>query len=715
MTRKFILPIVLFFFLSGYSNAGEGMWIPSLLKQFNIEDMQEKGFRLSAEEIYSINHSSLKDAVVIFGGGCTGEMISDEGLLLTNHHCGYRYIQKHSTVGNNYLKKGFWAGSKEEELVNPNLTATFLVRIEDVTDKVLAGVKEGMTEEERKEAINDKITDIEHKAVEDTHYEAVTKPFYYGNEYYMFIYETFKDVRLVGTPPSSIGKFGGDEDNWMWPRHTGDFSLFRIYANRDNEPAEYSEDNVPYTPKKHLPISLEGYEKGDFTMVMGYPGSTEQYLTSHAVRLVQKYRNPHRIRLRDKRLEVMEKYMDKSEAIQLKYASKQSGVSNSWKRWKGEIRGLKRLNAIEKKQQLEEQFTRWVSRRSSRKEEYGGLIESFGRLYREYKPYVMARDYFREAAYYAIELMRFASEWDSMVFLEKQEQIEPAREHMDIKDFYEDYVPAIDREICSQMLRSYHRNVKERFHPHIFKEIEEEFNGDFEAYTDHLFKHSLFVDSARSSRFLENFELEDTAVVQNDPSYRLADSFMELYYGTVMPGYEHYNTRLDSMYRIYVRGLRTMQDDKVFWPDANFTMRVAYGKVKGYKPRDAVMYEHQTTLEGVMEKNRKGLEAYRIPGKLRRLYEGRDYGPYANEAGEMPVCFIASNHTSGGNSGSPVLNANGELIGINFDRNWEGTMSDIMYNPTQCRNITVDIRYVLFIIDRFAGADHLVEEMTVVE
>jgi hypothetical protein len=327
----------------------------------------------------------------------------------------------------------------------------------------------------------------------------------------------------------------------------------------------------------------------------------------------------------------------------------------------------------------------------------------------------MARDYFREAAYYAIELMRFASGWDSMVFLEKQDQIDSAREHMNIQGFYDDYVPAIDREICPQMLHSYHRNVKEKFHPQIFKEIEEGFNGDFEAYTDHLFEHSMFVDSARSSRFLENFELKDTAVVQNDPAYKLADSFLELYYGTVMPGYQRYNTRLDSMYRVYVSGLRKMQEDEVFWPDANFTMRVAYGNVKGYNPRDAVMYEHQTTLEGVMEKNRKGLKAYRIPEKLRRLYEGRDYGPYANEAGEMPVCFIASNHTSGGNSGSPVLNANGELIGINFDRNWEGTMSDIMYDPTQCRNITVDIRYVLFIIDRFAGADHLVEEMTVVE
>ncbi len=715
MNRKFLLTFFLFFFLCSYSFSGEGMWILSLLKQFNIEDMHEKGFRLSAEEIYNINRSSLKDAVVIFGGGCTGEVISDQGLLLTNHHCGYRYIQKHSTVEHNYLKDGFWARSKKEELVNPNLTATFLIRIEDVTERVLAGVKEGMSEEERQAAVDEAISVIENEAVKGTHYEAVTKPFYYGNEYYMFIYETFKDVRLVGTPPSSVGKFGGDEDNWMWPRHTGDFSVFRIYANENNEPADYSEDNVPYTPKKHLPVSLEGYEKGDFTMVMGYPGRTEQYLTSHAVRLVQKYRNPHRIKLRDKRLEIMEKYMDKSEAIQLKYASKQSGVSNSWKRWKGEIRGLKRLNAIQKKQHLEDSFTRWVSQKPSRKEAYGGLIESFGRLYEDYKPYIMARDYFREAAYYAIELMQFASRWTALAHVKDQKQLTQTKSGMNIQGFYEDYVPAIDREICPQLLKSYYEHVKEAFHPEIFERIEEAFRGDFKAYSEYLFEHSLFVDSAEARKFLENFELADTSKIKADPAYKLADSFLDLYYRTVMPGYEQYNTRLDSMYRIYVRGLRTMQEEKVFWPEANFTMRVAYGEVRGYHPRDAVAYEHQTTLEGVMEKNRKGLKAYKIPEKLRRLYEDKHYGRYANEAGEMPVCFIASNHTSGGNSGSPVINANGELIGINFDRNWEGTMSDIMYDPAQCRNITVDIRYVLFIIDHFAEADHLVEEMTLVE
>jgi len=715
MTNQFVFPLVLFFALFSYSFAGEGMWIPSLLEKFNIDDMYEEGFRLSADEIYSINHSSLKDAVVVFGGGCTGELISDQGLLLTNHHCGYSYIQKHSTVENNYLENGFWAGSKKEEAANPGLTATFLVRIEDVTERVMENVDDNMTETERQAAVDETIKSLEQKATEGTHYEAVTKPFYYGNEYYMFIYETHRDVRLVGTPPSSIGKFGGDEDNWMWPRHTGDFSVFRIYADKNNEPAKYSEDNVPYKPQKHLPISLEGYEKGDFTMVMGYPGSTKQYLTSDAVRLIQKYRNPRRIKLRDKRLEVMEKYMDKSEAIKLKYASKQSGVSNSWKRWKGEIRGLKRMDAIEKKERLEKQFKKWVGRNTGREKDYGGLIQGFGEMYRDYKPYVIAGDHFREAGYYAIELLQFASRWDQLVHVKKQEQVDRVRSRMDIQDFYGDYVPDIDREICPQMLRSYYKNVKEQFHPRIFQTIEEEFNGDFKAYSRHLFDNSMFVDSVETRKFLENFEPEDTTAIMEDPAYKLADSFLDVYYQTIRPGYQRYNTRLDSMYRVYVRGLRSMQEDKVFWPDANFTMRVAYGEVKGYHPRDAVMYNHQTTLEGVMEKNRKGLKDYLIPDKLRTFYEEKTYGRYANEEGEMPVCFIASNHTSGGNSGSPVINADGELIGINFDRNWEGTMSDIMYDPAQCRNIAVDIRYVLFIIDRFAEADYLIEEMTVVE
>lgn len=690
------------------------MWIPSLLKHFNIEDMHKKGFRLSAEEIYSINHSSLKDAVVIFGGGCTAELISDRGLLLTNHHCGYSYIQKHSTVENNYLEEGFWADSRDEELANPGLTATFLVRIEDVTERVMNHISPEMTEQQRRQAVGQAIDEIEEQATEDTHYEAVTKPFYYGNEYYMFVYETYNDVRLVGTPPSTIGKFGRDKDNWMWPRHTGDFSLFRIYADKNNGPADYSEDNVPYQPEKHLPVSLKGYEKGDFTMVMGYPGSTKQYLTSHGVRLIRKYRNPHRIKLRDIRLELMDRYMSSNEEIKLKYATKQSRVSNSWKRWKGEIRGLKRMNAIAKKEKLEGRFVEWVNNSYTGKRDYESLITSFKDVYKNYKPYVMARDYFREAAYYGIELVRFAARWNGLAHMNDPDNIEAVRSGLDAQDFFKDYVPQIDRKICPKLLRAYHENVDEAFHPAIFDSIEKEFSDNFTEFSEYLFKHSFFADSNKAREFLSDFELKDTSRVKQDPAYKLANSFLDVYHQSIMPGYDRYNVQLDSLYRVYIRGLRAMQEDKVFWPDANFTMRVTYGEVKGYQPRDAVVYQYQTTLEGVMEKNRKGIKAYRVPHKLKELYKKKDYGRYANKNGEMPVCFVASNHTSGGNSGSPVINARGQLIGLNFDRNWEGTMSDIMYDPSQCRNISVDIRYVLFVIDKFAEADRLIDEMTLV-
>jgi len=712
--RPFILFFILLLF-SGSVFSGEGMWIPSLLHKFNMDDMHKKGFRLSAGEIYSINHSSLKDAIVIFGGGCTGELISDKGLLITNHHCGYGSIQKHSTMEHNYLEDGFWADNMEEELTNPGLTATFLVRIEDVTDRVVQHLNEEMAEQERQQVIDSVVTEIEKQATEGTHYRAVTKPFYYGNEFYMFIYETYRDVRLVGAPPSSVGKYGKDRDNWMWPRHTGDFSLFRIYAGKNNEPAEYDPANQPYKPGKHLPISLNGIDKGDFTMVMGYPGSTEQYLTSHAVSIIQKHRNPERIHLRDIRLEVMDKYMSESEAIELKYAAKQSGVSNSWKRWKGMIRGLKRLDAIEKKQKLEKEFTQWVRSSTKRQEEYGGLVQTFESVYDDYQPYVMARDYYIEAGYYGNELMRFVAGFNELIDARNPGNIPSLIDNLDARSFYKDYVPAIDREIAPRLFRAYRKNIDEKFHPRVFDRIDQQYQGDVKAYVEELYEESMFTDSSKVYAFLDEFELSDTSRIKKDPAYRLAQSFTELYRDKIMPGYQKYNVQLDSLYRIYVRGLRTMKEDEVFWPDANFTMRVAYGEVKGYQPRDALVYQYQTTLEGVMQKNRKGLEVYQLPDKLKTLYHEKDYGKYANSQGEMPVCFIASNHTSGGNSGSPVINANGELIGVNFDRNWEGTMSDIMYDPTQCRNISLDIRYALFIIDRFAEADWLIEEMTLVQ
>jgi len=423
---------------------------------------------------------------------------------------------------------------------------------------------------------------------------------------------------------------------------------------------------------------------------------------------------PEFFNLRDIRLEVMDKYMSESEATELKYAAKQSGVSNSWKRWKGEIRGLKRLNAIEKKQKQQKQFTQWAQSSPERRKEYGALISTFESVYDDYKPYVMARDYYIEAGYYGNELMRFAAGFKDLVGAEDQQEVESRIGSLGVGSFYKDYVPAIDREIAPRLFQAYRTNIDEKFHPQVFDRIDQQYQGDVKAYVEELYEKSIFTDSSEVYALLEDFKLSDTTRIKQDPAYRLAQSFGELYQKVIMPGYSKYNVQLDSLYRIYVRGLRNMKEGEVFWPDANFTMRVAYGEVKGYQPRDGVVYQYQTTLEGVMQKNRKGLEVYQLPDKLKTLYQEKDYGRYANSDGDMPVCFIASNHTSGGNSGSPVINANGELIGVNFDRNWEGTMSDIMYDPTQCRNITLDIRYALFIIDQFADADWLIEEMTLV-
>ncbi|MCF8309660.1 MAG: S46 family peptidase [Bacteroidales bacterium] len=715
---SFLIIIILF---ASQSIAKEGMWVPSLLNKFVAKDMRQMGMRLTADEIYSINHSSLKDAVAIFGGGCTAELVSDQGLLLTNHHCGYSTIQSHSTVENDYLTDGFWAGSKEEELANPGLEVTFLVRIEDVTDEVLKGVEKDMSEKERKALVKEHIDSVENEAVKDTRYKAVTKPFYYGNEYYMFIYEDYKDVRLVGAPPSSIGKFGRDTDNWMWPRHTGDFSVFRVYADENNEPAEYSEDNVPYNPKQHMKISLSGYEKGDFTFVFGYPGSTQQFLPASAIKMKTEKIFPARIDLRTQVLDIMEKYMENNDKIKLQYAAKYAGVSNSWKKWQGINLGIDRINAIEKKKKLQQNFNDWVAQKSSRQQKYGSLYDEFDDIYSKITPYRKARAYFIETIY-NIELVRFARNFQKLVKLSKKE--DPDQEKIDeeieklrkqSKNFFEDYHMPIDREVTAALLKSLYQHLEFDLQPDLMQEIIKEYESDFEEYAHELFEDSFLSSRQEVKDFLDGYKTRKHRKIEKDPVVKLSNGLYEHYRDNISPVSSQYDRKLDSLQRIYVRGLKAFQPDKRFYPDANFTLRVTYGQVKGYEPKDAVDYEYQTTLEGVMEKNRKGKRDYRIKDKLKDLYKEKNYGKYANEDGSMPVCFIASNHTSGGNSGSPVLNANGHLIGINFDRNWEGTMSDLMYNPSLCRNITVDIRYVLFIMDKFADADHLVDEMTIVE
>ena len=711
MKKTFII-ILSFLFIIPSVFADEGMWIPLLLKKYNIEDMHKKGFKLTADDIYSINHSSLKDAVIIFGGGCTGEIISDQGLVLTNHHCGYSSIQSHSSLEHDYLTDGFWAYKKSEELTNPGLTVTFLERIEDVTAKVLKNISDSTNETDREKIIQEHIDLLKKQNSNNNKFKVVIKPFYYGNEYYMFIYKVYKDVRLVGAPPSAIGKFGGDTDNWMWPRHTGDFSIFRIYADKNNEPAEYSKDNVPYKPKKSLEISIKGIKKGDFTMVMGYPGRTSEYLTSYAVKFISQVENPQQIYLRKKRLDVMKRYMDNSAKIRIQYSAKYARVSNYWKKWIGEDNGLKRLNAVEKKQELERSINNSIEFDREKQKKYGPILSQYKKLYDKYKPVKLAKDYIFEAAL-AVELIKFSrnlellEDYDNLSDNEKKQTIERLRKSA--KGFYKDFYLPIDKEIFAELMPVYKKNLDKKFYPAFFDVIDKKYKGDFKKYADAIYSKSFFVSEKKFNEFLDKFSNKK---MQADPFFTMYKDFKNIYSLNIYAQVDDFHKQFSVLNRKYIKLLQEFKKDKLFFPDANFTMRVAYGNVKGYQPRDAVDYNYYTTLDGIIAKDNPDIYDYKVPEKLKELYKNKDYGPYAQND-TMHVCFIATNHTTGGNSGSPVLNAYGQLIGVNFDRNWEGTMSDIMYDPDQCRNITLDIRYVLFIVDKFAGAKNLISEMNI--
>lgn len=719
--KKTLTIIAIAFLMISQSFAKEGMWIPSLLNRFVEKDMRNMGMRLTAEEIYSINEASLKDAIIIFGGGCTGELVSEQGLVLTNHHCGYGAIQSHSSVEHDYLTDGFWAMNKEEELANPGLKATFLIRIDDVTQKVLADVTKDMSEVERSKATKEKIKAITEEAMNDTHYKVIIKPFYYGNEYYMFTYEEFTDVRLVGAPPSNIGKFGGDTDNWMWPRHTGDFSVFRIYADKENLPADYSEDNVPYKPKKHLKISLKDKELDDFTFVFGYPGTTEEYLPSYAIQNKINAVNPIRIDMRTEKLNIMDKYMQKDPAVRIQYAAKYAGVANGWKKWQGESRGIKRMDAIARKKHLEEHFTQWAAKDNDRQKEYNNIVSNFEEIYSQLEPYSRARAYLIETLF-GIEIAQFSRQFSGLIKLSQaeepdQEKIDKAIEKLKsaAKNHFKNYHTPVDQDITAQLLAMYHENLEKELQPDFVLAIADEYDNNFSAYAEALFEDSFMTSEQQVIEFLEKYKNKKAKKIEKDPAFKLGNALYNHYLAVIHPATSQFNNDLDSLQRIYIRGLMNYDKGRKYYPDANFTLRITYGKVDNYEPRDAVKYKHFTTLDGVMAKEDPAIYDYVVEDKLKELYNNKDYGRYANDEGKMPVCFIASNHTSGGNSGSPVLDADGNLIGLNFDRNWEGTMSDLMYDPDMCRNITLDIRYCLFIIDKFAGASHLVDEMTIIE
>jgi Peptidase S46 len=687
-----------------------GMWIPSLLEGMNEKEMKHLGMKMSAEDIYSVNHSSLKDAVPQFNGGCTAEVISNQGLLLTNHHCGFDAIQNHSSLEHDYLTNGFWAMSQAEELENPGMVVTFIVKIEDVTTKVLEGTQQ-LDEKSRQEKIKSNIANLTKSLPKENWQDNMIRTFYEGNQYMWFVTETFKDIRLVGAPPSSIGKFGSDTDNWVWPRHTGDFSLFRIYAGKDNRPAEYSKDNVPYTPKHFFPVSIKGIKENDFTMVFGYPGRTTEYLPAVAVEQIANVLDPAKIEVRDAALKVQDGFMRKDQAIKIQYAAKYASTANYWKKWIGEAQGLKKTNAVAKKRAYEQQFTTWVNK-AGKQAQYGSLLSDFSKYYKEYEPYALAYDYFVEVGVRNTELLGFGYRLYNLEATLKDGEAafnsQKAKTLNTLEGLFEEYNKKVDEKVFEQLVTLYVTKVPQQFLPAEFKGI------DVSKLTANIYSQSKLTSFEGVQSLLSGTPAEIQAKLASDPGYKFMATLTGAYFANVAPKYQEINLKIAALQRTYMKAIVELspKDARIF-PDANSTLRVTYGKVKGYEPKDATYYKPVTYLDGVIEKYVPGDYEFDVPQRLIELYNTKDYGPYG-ENGKMPVCFIGTNHTTGGNSGSPAIDAKGNLVGLNFDRVWEGTMSDINYDPSICRNIMVDMRYVLFIIDKFAGAKNLVNEMKIV-
>ncbi len=717
MKRLLTILFALLFSLQSAVKADEGMWLPLLVERLNYVDMQKMGLNLTPEEIYSINHSSLKDAIVIFGRGCTGELISPEGLLITNHHCGYGSIQSVSTIENDLLSNGFWATQKSEEIPIEGLYVKFLVRIEPVTLNILQNVTDDMTEEERKIKINSNIDRAINKVnTVFENYESVVKSFYNGNEYYMFSYEVYKDVRFVGAPPEAIGKFGADTDNWMWPRHTGDFSMFRIYTAPDGKPAEYSEENIPLKSKHYLPISIAGVEQGDFSMVLGYPGGTDRYMTSYGIDLAVNQSNPTIVKIRDKKLKIMKEGMDADEKVRLQYASKYSRTSNYWKYYIGQTKGLKRLKVSEKKKTLEEEFESWVNENPERKAKYSEALSDIENAYNEIKLYNLSRLYFREAINRGSEVIGFSKRFSPLLKelkVKDQDKEKIAGIVNSLKEssdkYFKDYNVKIDQNLLAATFKMYYENIPADQLPGFLVNIAKKYKGNFKKFAAYAFKKSIFVSKEKVDAFIENPKAK---TIEKDIIYKAMKSF---YDNSV-----YLNNKTKNAYalmakgnRIFLAGLMEMNPDKKFYPDANFTMRLTYGTVQDYFPADAIHFNYFTTLDGIMEKEDPTTWEFIVPEKLKELYNSKDYGQYSDND-TLKVCFLTNHDITGGNSGSPVINGNGELIGLAFDGNWEAMSGDIAFEPELQRTINVDIRYVLFIIDKFAGATNLIDEMTIV-
>lgn len=700
---------LLFLFLFLYTSTlfgKEGMWLPFLLEKMNEKEMRQMGLKIRASDIYDVNEGSLKDAVVIFGGGCTGEVISNKGLVLTNHHCGYGTVQGLSSVQNNYLKQGFWAKNQSEELPCPGLSVTFIIRIDDVTEEMKKGIVTGIADTTKTRILLENATRIEKETKASTGYDAQVKSFFYENEYYVFLTEKYNDVRLVGFPPNGIGKFGGDTDNWAWPRHTGDFGLFRIYANKDNKPAPFSTENVPFVPRRSMKINIEGVQEGDFTWVYGFPGTTSEYLTSDGVEEVMNVLDPARISIREKKLSIIDADMKESNELFIKYAAKQARIANYYKKWKGELLGLQINNAVDKKKKEEVEFLKWVNEDDDRKLKYAGIIDSIKTCYKNHRKSILLNEYINEAIW-SSELLKKGIIYNSMLkamdTLKVSDSLVIYQKEVD--QFFKTIDVNTDRKITNDLFKLYNKEIGKN-------------NWTDDVSIDSYYKYSSLSSASAFADLLFMEDFQDIRYsIKRDPIY-LAFQYFDSIQKANLKFLRASVAKMNGFYGTYILALKEYNEGKQFYPDANSTLRVSYGKVEGVKPSDGMNYNYYTTLDGAVRKHNPNQEEFTLPEKLIELYKSKDYGRYSiTENGEktVPLAFLASNHTTGGNSGSPVLNANGELIGTNFDRIWEGTMSDIMYDINLCRNITLDIRYTLFIIEKFGDSKWVVDELDIVE
>lgn len=716
MKKLFFLCLLAYLCGQKAGRADEGMWLPMFIDRLNYADMQKMGLKLTPQEIYSVNNASLKDAIILFGRGCTGEIISSQGLILTNHHCGYGAIQSKSTVEKDYLTDGFWAMNMKEELPIGDLSVKFLIRIEDVTQKVLSGLQAKLTEKQRLAKVEELCAKIEKEATKDNGYDAVVKSFFEGNEYYLIVYQTYSDVRLVGAPPSSLGRYGADTDNWMWPRHKADFCLFRVYTAPDGSPAPYSDKNIPMKPKHSLPVSIKGVKNGDFTMIVGYPGTTERYLTSYGIEMYANQSYPARIKAREMKLAIMREDMEASPEVRIKYSSKYASISNYWKNFIGTVKALNKLKVADKKRHLESQFEAWIMANNERKEKYGSVLITIKEAYAELRKTNLARTYFSESIM-GCEALVFSRRFTSLQTLLKEKPLNAdglKAKTAELRDaaekFYKDYSKPTDMKLTAAMLKMFYEEVPKNQQAPYFLKLAAKYKYDFNKLSAYLFSKSIFGDLNTVNSFLD---APKAKTLESDALLFLINAFVQQN-NVVSETWAVQNEKLSLGKRLLVAGIHEMLPDQKFYPDANQTMRLTYGKVQDYYPANAVHYNYYTTLEGVMQKEDPDNWEFTVPGRMKELYNSKDYGVYGSN-GEMIVNFISNTDITGGNSGSPVLDARGNLIGLAFDGNWEAMSGNILFEPELQRTINVDIRYVLFIIDKFAGAKNLIAEMQIIQ